>query len=142
MKCLGSEFAIQVIRKFFRTVSFRTLFVPGLISPLTDSVCLCFFRPLSLPAPPPPSRKLRTQSLEWYYNNVKSRFKRFGSAKVLKTLYRKHIIERGTLSELPGNHCASCIRTKIPLSPWPLVNSIRVCAFGSAEVTTLFWPSS
>ncbi|XP_070709347.1 rab effector MyRIP [Pempheris klunzingeri] len=46
-------------------------------------------------------RILRTQSLEWYYNNVKSRFKRFGSAKVLKTLYRKHIIERGALSDLP-----------------------------------------
>ncbi|KAG5850300.1 hypothetical protein ANANG_G00080770 [Anguilla anguilla] len=45
------------------------------------------------------SRVLRTQSLEWYYNNVKSRFKRFGSAKVLKTLYRKHIAERGALSE-------------------------------------------
>ncbi|TKS87868.1 Rab effector [Collichthys lucidus] len=44
---------------------------------------------------------LRTQSLEWYYNNVKSRFKRFGSAKVLKTLYRKHIIERGAFSDLP-----------------------------------------
>ncbi|MCJ8745671.1 hypothetical protein PDJAM_G00132920 [Pangasius djambal] len=48
------------------------------------------------------SRLLRAQSLDWYYNNVKSRFKRFGSAKVLKTLYRKHIIERGVLSELPG----------------------------------------
>uniref|UniRef100_A0A8C2ZQ59 Myosin VIIA and Rab interacting protein b n=1 Tax=Cyclopterus lumpus TaxID=8103 RepID=A0A8C2ZQ59_CYCLU len=48
-------------------------------------------------------RVLRTQSLEWYYNNVKSRFKRFGSAKVLKTLYRKHIIERGALSDLPGD---------------------------------------
>lgn len=47
-------------------------------------------------------RLLRAQSLEWYYNNVKSRFKRFGSAKVLKNLYRKHIIERGALSELPG----------------------------------------
>ncbi|XP_037613129.1 rab effector MyRIP isoform X2 [Sebastes umbrosus] len=46
-------------------------------------------------------RILRTQSLEWYYNNVKSRFKRFGSAKVLKTLYRKHIIERGAFSDLP-----------------------------------------
>ncbi|XP_061095207.1 rab effector MyRIP isoform X1 [Conger conger] len=45
-------------------------------------------------------RVLRTQSLEWYYNNVKSRFKRFGSAKVLKTLYRKHVAERGALSEL------------------------------------------
>ncbi|KAM9712202.1 rab effector MyRIP isoform 2-T2 [Menidia menidia] len=47
------------------------------------------------------SRIFRTQSLEWYYNNVKSRFKRFGSAKVLKTLYRKHIIERGAFSDLP-----------------------------------------
>ncbi|KAM4718868.1 rab effector MyRIP isoform 2-T2 [Anableps anableps] len=46
-------------------------------------------------------RIFRTQSLEWYYNNVKSRFKRFGSAKVLKTLYRKHIIERGAFSDLP-----------------------------------------
>ncbi|MBN3324667.1 MYRIP protein, partial [Atractosteus spatula] len=46
------------------------------------------------------SRLLRTQSLEWYYNNVKSRFKRFGSAKVLKTLYRKHLAERGTLSDV------------------------------------------
>ncbi|XP_028424652.1 rab effector MyRIP isoform X3 [Perca flavescens] len=46
-------------------------------------------------------RVLKTQSLEWYYNNVKSRFKRFGSAKVLKTLYRKHIIERGAFSDLP-----------------------------------------
>ncbi|XP_052362126.1 rab effector MyRIP isoform X3 [Oncorhynchus keta] len=46
-------------------------------------------------------RILRTQSLEWYYNNLKSRFKRFGSAKVLKTLYRNHIVERGGNSDLP-----------------------------------------
>uniref|UniRef100_A0A8C7MXH4 Myosin VIIA and Rab interacting protein a n=1 Tax=Oncorhynchus kisutch TaxID=8019 RepID=A0A8C7MXH4_ONCKI len=45
-------------------------------------------------------RLLKTQSLEWYYNNVKCRFKRFGSAKVLKTLYRKHLAEHGTLGEL------------------------------------------
>ncbi|TRY90394.1 hypothetical protein DNTS_021889 [Danionella cerebrum] len=48
-----------------------------------------------------PVQLLRTQALEWFYNNVKSRFNRCGSAKVLKTLYRKHIIERGALSELP-----------------------------------------
>ncbi|XP_069366964.1 rab effector MyRIP isoform X1 [Paralichthys olivaceus] len=42
------------------------------------------------------SRLLKTQSLEWFYTNVKRRFKRFGSAKVLKTLYRKHSV----LSEL------------------------------------------
>ncbi|XP_029556481.1 rab effector MyRIP-like isoform X1 [Salmo trutta] len=47
------------------------------------------------------TRILRTQSLEWYYNNVKSRFKRFGSAKVLKTLYRNHVVERGGILDLP-----------------------------------------
>ncbi|CAM4515782.1 unnamed protein product [Lepidochelys olivacea] len=46
------------------------------------------------------ARLLRTQSLEWYYNNVKSRFKRFGSAKVLKNLYRKHRLESGVCSEI------------------------------------------
>ncbi|KAM3929368.1 rab effector MyRIP isoform 2-T2 [Leptodactylus fuscus] len=45
------------------------------------------------------TRLLRTQSLEWYYNNVKSRFKRFGSAKVLKNLYRKHRLETGACAD-------------------------------------------
>ncbi|RXN05812.1 rab effector -like isoform X1 [Labeo rohita] len=43
---------------------------------------------------------LKTQSLEWFYNNVRRRFKRFGSAKVLKNLYRRHAAERGALAEL------------------------------------------
>lgn len=46
---------------------------------------------------------LKTQSLEWFYNNVRKRFKRFGSAKVLRTLYRKHPLEHGALSEQTGN---------------------------------------
>ncbi|XP_070701877.1 rab effector MyRIP [Pempheris klunzingeri] len=46
------------------------------------------------------SRLLKTQSLEWFYTNVKKRFKRFGSSKVLKTLYRKHLVEHSALSEL------------------------------------------
>ncbi|XP_041101141.1 rab effector MyRIP-like isoform X2 [Polyodon spathula] len=46
------------------------------------------------------SRLLRTQSLEWYYNNVKSRFKHFGSSKVLKMFYRKHHTERGAHSDV------------------------------------------
>ncbi|XP_058870714.1 rab effector MyRIP-like isoform X1 [Acipenser ruthenus] len=50
------------------------------------------------------SRLLRTQSLEWYYNNIKSRFKRFGSSKVLKMLYRKHCAERGAFSDIGGIH--------------------------------------
>lgn len=48
------------------------------------------------------ARLLRTQSLEWFYNNVKSRFKRFGSAKVLKNLYRKHRLESEAGFDLLG----------------------------------------
>ncbi|KAM8810474.1 rab effector MyRIP isoform 3-T3 [Eudromia elegans] len=46
------------------------------------------------------ARLLRTQSLDWYYNNVKSRFKCFGSAKVLKNLYRKHRLESGACPDI------------------------------------------
>nr|XP_003415742.1 rab effector MyRIP isoform X1 [Loxodonta africana] len=48
------------------------------------------------------ARLLKTQSLEWFYNNVKSRFKRFGSAKVLKNLYRKHRLESGACFDILG----------------------------------------
>ncbi|XP_049622417.1 rab effector MyRIP [Suncus etruscus] len=48
------------------------------------------------------TKLLRTQSLEWFYNNVKSRFKRFGSAKVLKNLYRKHRLESGACFDILG----------------------------------------
>ncbi|XP_072649348.1 rab effector MyRIP isoform X4 [Canis lupus baileyi] len=50
------------------------------------------------------ARLLRTQSLEWFYNNVKSRFKRFGSAKVLKNLYRKHQLESGACFDILGGN--------------------------------------
>ncbi|KAM7062894.1 rab effector MyRIP isoform 3-T6 [Molossus nigricans] len=48
------------------------------------------------------ARLLRTQALEWFYSNVKSRFKRFGSAKVLKNLYRKHRLESGACLDTLG----------------------------------------
>ncbi|XP_043917457.1 rab effector MyRIP isoform X2 [Protopterus annectens] len=52
------------------------------------------------------ARLLKTQSLEWYYSNVKSRFKRFGSAKVLKNLYRKHLMENDGIVDLrEGSIC-------------------------------------
>nr|XP_047909354.1 rab effector MyRIP isoform X3 [Anser cygnoides] len=46
------------------------------------------------------ARFLRTQSLDWYYNNVKSRFKCFGSAKVLKNLHKKHRLESGVCPDV------------------------------------------
>ncbi|KAM9500671.1 rab effector MyRIP isoform 2-T2 [Clarias gariepinus] len=45
------------------------------------------------------SRLLKTQSLEWFYSNVRRRFKRFGSAKVLKMLYRRHVGDQGSQAE-------------------------------------------
>ncbi|XP_048866880.1 rab effector MyRIP-like isoform X2 [Brienomyrus brachyistius] len=48
------------------------------------------------------SRLLRTQSLEWYYCDVRRRFKRFGGAKVLKTLYRKFTADQHPPSQLSG----------------------------------------
>ncbi|XP_048366788.1 rab effector MyRIP isoform X2 [Sphaerodactylus townsendi] len=60
------------------------------------------------------ARLLRAQSLEWYYNNVKSRFKRFGSAKVLKNLYRKHRLESGACSDIldAGSFCEGTIENE------------------------------
>ncbi|XP_037132368.1 rab effector MyRIP-like isoform X2 [Syngnathus acus] len=46
------------------------------------------------------SRLLKKQSLDWFYTHVKGRFKRFGSAKVLKTIYRRHLAEHSPVSEL------------------------------------------
>ncbi|XP_031409831.1 rab effector MyRIP isoform X1 [Meleagris gallopavo] len=51
------------------------------------------------------ARLLRTQSLDWYYNNVKSRFKCFGSAKVLKNLYKKHRLESGVCPDAIEGGC-------------------------------------
>lgn len=61
-------------------------------------------------------RLLRTQSLEFFYTNVKKRFKRFGSAKVLKTLYRKHLAEHSALSELTGKPLCSLVLWLKPVS--------------------------
>jgi len=35
-------------------------------------------------------RDLKHKSLDWFYNNVSQKYKRFGSAKVVRTLY-KHV---------------------------------------------------
>ncbi|XP_028833146.1 rab effector MyRIP isoform X1 [Denticeps clupeoides] len=48
-------------------------------------------------------RLLKTRSLDWYYNDVRRRFRRFGSAKVLKTLYRRHLAEQDFLTEFTGD---------------------------------------
>ena len=35
------------------------------------------------------SRDLRVQTLSWFYDNVKARFRRYGSAKVVRSLYKR-----------------------------------------------------
>ncbi|KAM9010981.1 melanophilin isoform 6-T6 [Ara ararauna] len=48
------------------------------------------------------SRIVKIGSLEWYYEHVRSRFKRFGSAKVLQSLYGRLQPGHGSNSTFPG----------------------------------------
>ncbi|XP_054027992.1 melanophilin isoform X6 [Dryobates pubescens] len=50
------------------------------------------------------SRIVKIGSLEWYYEHVRSRFKRFGSAKVLQSLYGRLQPGRGLNSAFLGLH--------------------------------------
>ncbi|XP_078620274.1 rab effector MyRIP-like [Branchiostoma floridae x Branchiostoma japonicum] len=43
-------------------------------------------------------RELKTQSAEWFYSNIKQRFKRFGSAKVVRSLYKRKGERSGSLT--------------------------------------------
>ncbi|KAJ8282569.1 hypothetical protein COCON_G00050880 [Conger conger] len=46
------------------------------------------------------TRVLKIGTLEWYHENVRSRFKRFGSAKVMRSLYKRLNGERGSQPDL------------------------------------------
>ncbi|KAG9349164.1 hypothetical protein JZ751_029487, partial [Albula glossodonta] len=48
------------------------------------------------------ARVLKIGTLEWYHENVRSRFKRFGSAKVMRSLYKRLNGEHGSQSDLRG----------------------------------------
>ncbi|KAJ8351667.1 hypothetical protein SKAU_G00231430 [Synaphobranchus kaupii] len=48
------------------------------------------------------ARVLKIGTLEWYHENVRSRFKRFGSAKVMRSLYKRLNEERGSQPDLSG----------------------------------------
>ncbi|XP_023679648.2 melanophilin isoform X1 [Paramormyrops kingsleyae] len=48
------------------------------------------------------SRVLKTGTLDWFHNNVRSRFKRFGSAKVMRSLSQRLNGEQGLLTDLRG----------------------------------------
>ncbi|XP_017684038.1 PREDICTED: melanophilin isoform X5 [Lepidothrix coronata] len=50
------------------------------------------------------SRIVKVGSLEWYYEHVRSRFKRFGSAKVLQSLYGRLQPGQGVNSAFLGLH--------------------------------------
>ncbi|MGH0137204.1 UNVERIFIED_CONTAM: hypothetical protein FKN15_009268 [Acipenser sinensis] len=52
------------------------------------------------------SRVLKMGTLDWYHEHVRSRFKRFGSAKVMRSLYKRLHSEQRLKSELAGSHDA------------------------------------
>ncbi|XP_058889978.1 melanophilin-like isoform X2 [Acipenser ruthenus] len=49
------------------------------------------------------SRVLKMGTLDWYHEHVRSRFKRFGSAKVMRSLYKRLHSEQRLKSELAGS---------------------------------------
>ncbi|XP_058888493.1 melanophilin-like isoform X3 [Acipenser ruthenus] len=49
------------------------------------------------------SRVLKMGTLDWYHEHVRSRFKRFGSAKVMRSLYKRLQSEQRLKSELAGS---------------------------------------
>uniref|UniRef100_A0A8D0FEF2 Melanophilin n=1 Tax=Strix occidentalis caurina TaxID=311401 RepID=A0A8D0FEF2_STROC len=51
------------------------------------------------------SRIVKIGSLEWYYEHVRSRFKRFGSAKVLQSLYGRLQPGKGCAGVSPPGEC-------------------------------------
>ncbi|XP_048834819.1 melanophilin-like isoform X3 [Brienomyrus brachyistius] len=50
------------------------------------------------------SRVLKTGTLDWFHNNIRSRFKRFGSAKVMRSLSKRLNGEQGLLMDLRDNY--------------------------------------
>lgn len=59
-------------------------------------------------------RIVKIGSLEWYYEHVRSRFKRFGSAKVLQSLYGRLQPGQGLSSAFLGEE-------------WPLLHVGNLC---------------
>ncbi|KPP58935.1 hypothetical protein Z043_123195, partial [Scleropages formosus] len=62
------------------------------------------------------SRLLRTRALEWYYSVLKRRYRRFGSTKVLKSLYRKYITDQGILAELADHSMAETLNVALQVA--------------------------
>uniref|UniRef100_A0A8C3NHW7 Melanophilin n=1 Tax=Geospiza parvula TaxID=87175 RepID=A0A8C3NHW7_GEOPR len=64
------------------------------------------------------SRIVKIGSLEWYYEHVRSRFKRFGSAKVLQSLYGRLQPAQGLNSAFLGTGVTPRVGTHLlPVSP-------------------------
>lgn len=51
--------------------------------------------PRSSPLTPVPYRVLKTGTLEWYYENLRTRFRNFGSVKVMQSLFKRLRTDRG-----------------------------------------------
>uniref|UniRef100_A0A3Q1HUG8 RabBD domain-containing protein n=1 Tax=Anabas testudineus TaxID=64144 RepID=A0A3Q1HUG8_ANATE len=49
------------------------------------------------------TRVLRIGTLGWYHDNIRNRFKRFGSAKVMRSLYKRLSGESGSFFSLPAD---------------------------------------
>lgn len=83
-------------------------------------------------------RVLKIGTLEWYHENVRARFKRFGSAKVMRSLFRRFDGEGSrSQSDLGGEQstfCLVCYFVSNQAYVWNviiLVLLLKMCIFAS-----------
>lgn len=89
-------------------------------------------------------RVLKIGTLEWYHENVRARFKRFGSAKVMRSLFRRFDGERSrSQSDLGGEQstfCLVCYLVSNQAYVWNviiLVLLLKMCIFASQRTVTV-----
>uniref|UniRef100_A0A8D0HF04 Melanophilin n=1 Tax=Sphenodon punctatus TaxID=8508 RepID=A0A8D0HF04_SPHPU len=74
------------------------------------------------------SRIVKTGSLEWYYEHVRSRFKRFGSAKVMRSLYGR--LQHG---QKMNPTLLGMLRRLLRLSSMFIQSEFQLCTRGGGE---------
>lgn len=83
-------------------------------------------------------RVLKIGTLEWYHENVRARFKRFGSAKVMRSLFRRfdgeHSRSQSDLGGEQSTFCLVCYLVSNQAYVWNviiLVLLLKMCIFAS-----------
>lgn len=110
----------------------------------TSSVNDFFSIYILIPSIPLTYRVLKIGTLEWYHENVRARFKRFGSAKVMRSLFRRFDGEHSpSQSDLGGEQSTFrlvCYLVSNKAYVWNvriLVLLLKMCIFANQRTVTV-----